>query len=79
MKIEIQPEQLEKLFESGLIHPSDITCLDSETKSTLKMLCLQMCQPKNCKKCDVQDQCAKHQTFIAVETFKKNRQCSGCH
>jgi len=29
MKIEIEPKQLAKLFESGLIHPSDIDCLDN--------------------------------------------------
>jgi hypothetical protein len=57
MKIEIQPEQMVALFRSGLIHPSDIKCLDPETKDMLKTLCLKLCSPDNCSKCDAQNQC----------------------
>ncbi len=57
MKIEITAQQLEKLFNTGLIHPSDIRCLDAESKQQLKTLCLQMCHPKNCIRCDAQRHC----------------------
>ncbi len=57
MKIEIQSEQMVALFRSGLIHPSDIKCLDPETKQMLKDLCLKLCQPDNCKSCDAQSYC----------------------
>ncbi len=50
-------------MEAGFLHPSDIRCLDNETKSLLKLLCLKMCQPKNCHQCDLQSSCAIKQTF----------------
>ena len=59
MKIDIKPEHLAALFRSGLIHPSDVRCLDQETKNLLKRLCLNLCQPVNCRHCDLQDQCGK--------------------
>jgi len=57
MKIEIESEQMATLFRSGLIHPSDVKCLDSETKQALKGLCLDLCKPDQCKDCCAQGDC----------------------
>ncbi len=57
MKIEISKNQLVKLLQSGIIYPSDITCLDNHTKSTLRELCIQMCKPKNCVTCPSREGC----------------------
>ncbi len=57
MKIEISQNHLIALLESGVIYPSDINCLDSETKSVLRELCIQMCKPKNCASCPSRSGC----------------------
>jgi len=73
MKIEIEPGQLAKIVEAGLLHPSEIRCLDKETKLLLKTLCLKLCQPKNCKQCDLQSSCAINQTFSEVKQIHQHR------
>lgn len=59
LQIELNQEQLEKLFASGLIHPSDVRCLNNESKETVKQMCLELCQPSHCHRCDRRMQCAQ--------------------
>lgn len=58
MKIELDEAKLGALLRSGLIHPSDVRCLDVETKRALQKMCLSLCKPRNCINCNAQDQCA---------------------
>jgi len=57
MKIELTHQQMQTLLASGLLHPSDIACLDIETRNQLKTLCLKMCQPSNCARCEMNSLC----------------------
>lgn len=67
MKVEINNQQLARLLQSGLIHPSDLKCLDYESKEMLKALCLKLCQPSNCKRCEAQSVCASHVNVVEIE------------
>lgn len=71
MKIELETEQLALLIQSGMIHPSDIKCLDNETKKALKALCLKMCQPSNCIHCDARSHCLINTQASAI-SFTEN-------
>ena len=71
MKIELTPQQMQVLLASGLVHPSDIACLDLNTRNQLKDMCLKLCKPSHCAKCDVQSLCQtafqiKNRTTISV-------------
>lgn len=57
MKIELTPQQMQTLLASGLLHPSEIACLDIETRNQLKKLCLKMCQPSHCARCEMSGLC----------------------
>ncbi|MDX1348418.1 MAG: hypothetical protein R3189_09245 [Thiomicrorhabdus chilensis] len=59
LQIELSHGQLVELFNSGLLHPSDIKCLNSQSKESVKQMCLQLCQPNRCYQCDRRDQCAR--------------------
>lgn len=59
LQIELSHEQLVKLFDSGFLHPSDVKCLNNQTKESVKQMCLQLCQPSRCYQCDRRDQCAR--------------------
>ncbi|MDG6777938.1 hypothetical protein QCB44_04370 [Thiomicrorhabdus sp. zzn3] len=66
MKVEMDARVLEVLFKSGLVHPSDVRCLDHETKDAVKQMCLELCQPSRCHQCDRRMQCA-HVVFDGVQ------------
>ena len=57
MKIELTTQQMQRLLSSGLLHPSDIACLDLETRNQLKAMCLKLCQPSHCATCEMQALC----------------------
>ncbi|MDX1352511.1 MAG: hypothetical protein R3254_05820 [Thiomicrorhabdus sp.] len=57
MQIEISPAVLKKMIQSGLVHPSEIGCLDFESKAMIKALCIKLCQPKNCAQCSSNGLC----------------------
>jgi len=57
MKIQLTLDQMHALLESGVLHPSDIDCLDLDTRNQLKALCLKMCQPTNCARCQMHELC----------------------
>lgn len=59
MKIQLTIKQMKALLGSGLLHPSEIACLDLETRNQLKFLCLKMCQPSHCAQCEMQTLCQK--------------------
>ena len=61
MNLQLQiPEQiLQNLLKSGLIHPSDIVCLNPESRDVIKSLCLDFCQPRKCLSCDMRNECAE--------------------
>jgi len=58
MKIDIRKAAIIKMIQSGLIHPSEIGCLDYESKALIKQICIEMCKPKNCLVCSSRDLCA---------------------
>lgn len=60
MKIQLTIEQMQVLLASGLLHPSEVACLDLETRNQLKNLCLKMCQPSQCATCEMHTLCQKH-------------------
>lgn len=70
MKIEINEQDLAKIFASGLIHPSDVKCLNQESKQALMDLCLQLCQPNNCQNCDRQNICNLTEIKFQPEAIK---------
>jgi len=78
MKIDIELTQLASILESGLLHPSEIQCLDNKTKDLLKTLCLQMCQPKNCQQCSLQNQCSHSLTMIPTSITQKPSATANC-
>lgn len=57
VKIEISKNQLINILKSGVIYPSDINCLDSDTKTVLRELCIQMCKAKSCATCPSREGC----------------------
>jgi len=57
MNIHLTVEQMQRLLTSGVIHPSEIECLDLETRNELKALCLKLCKPKQCQRCAMQTLC----------------------
>ena len=57
MKIELTPQQMQTLLASGLLHPNEIACLDIETRNQLKKLCLKLCQPSHCARCEMNSLC----------------------
>ena len=59
MNIKLTIKQMKVLLASGLLHPSEIACLDLETRNQLKDLCLKMCQPSHCALCEMQTLCQK--------------------
>jgi|GEM_PF-4614092 len=70
MKIELTPQQMQTLLTSGLLHPSDIACLDIETRNQLKTFCLKMCQPSNCARCEMNDLCQQaYQSTYSKKTI----------
>jgi len=57
MNIELTSQQMQTILASGLLHPSDIGCLDLETRNQLKDLCLKLCKPSHCATCDMHGLC----------------------
>ncbi len=58
MKIEMSLPMMAKLINEGVLAPSDIRCLDEQSKQELKQLCLELCKPSQCARCDAQQYCA---------------------
>jgi predicted methyltransferase len=59
LQLQIPELVLQKLLKSGLIHPSEIICLNNESRDSIKSLCLNFCQPQSCRTCDMQNHCAE--------------------
>lgn len=57
MKIEMNVQLLAKLIKEGAITPSQVRCLDEPSKQALRKLCLKLCQPSQCARCDAQSYC----------------------
>lgn len=57
LQVQISDEVIQKLLVSGLLHPNEIKCLDSESRDVIKSMCLAFCTPKNCHLCDMHDKC----------------------
>lgn len=67
MKIEIDNKTLAKLLQAGVMAPSELRCLDELSKQQLKQLCLEMCKPSQCAKCDAHAYCAQ----VKFDALKK--------
>lgn len=59
MKIEMNLSVMAKLINQGIITPSEVRCLDEESKQQLRELCLDLCKPSQCATCDAQLYCSK--------------------
>lgn len=60
VNISLDESQLARLFAAGVLHPSEVQCLDSASRDIVKALCLRLCQPKACRQCQNHLQCAAH-------------------
>ena len=58
MKVDIPKSVIIKMIKSRLIHPSEVGCLDYESKVLIKKICIEMCKPKNCLVCTSSNLCA---------------------
>ncbi|MBN2866630.1 MAG: hypothetical protein JXK16_11545 [Thiotrichales bacterium] len=74
MKIELTPQQMQTILAAGLLHPSDIACLDIETRNQLKTLCLKMCQPSNCARCEMHGLCQQAYSSSNAKTLSQTHQ-----
>ncbi|WP_178862323.1 hypothetical protein [Thiomicrorhabdus cannonii] len=52
VNISLDEKQLAAIFAAGVLHPSELKCLDSASRDIVKKLCLRMCQPKSCHACE---------------------------
>lgn len=59
MKIEMSLPMMAKLINQGVITPSEVRCLDEDSKQQLRELCLDLCKPSHCAHCDAQNYCSK--------------------
>lgn len=66
MKVEMSLPMIAKLVKQGILAPSDINCLDEQSKQELKQLCLELCKPNQCAQCDAQLYCAKEIGYDAA-------------
>ncbi|MBF6056778.1 MULTISPECIES: hypothetical protein [Thiomicrorhabdus] len=57
INISLDERHLSKLFEAGILHPSDLKCLDSASRDVVRALCLRLCHPKNCMQCEHLESC----------------------
>jgi len=66
MKVKLTVEQMRRLLASGVIHPSEIECMDIETRNELKALCLKLCKPKQCQNCSMQTLCQSEHSHHTI-------------
>lgn len=66
VNIRVDEAQLAKLFAAGVLHPSEVQCLDSASRDIVKALCLRLCQPKACMHCQNHLQCAAHLAIVEL-------------
>jgi len=59
MKVELSLSVMAKLFNQGILTPSEVNCLDEQSKADLKKLCIELCKPENCAQCDAREYCLK--------------------
>ena len=71
MKIEMNLTMMAKLINQGVITPSEVRCLDEDSKQQLRELCLDLCKPSQCSNCDAQSYCSKD--LYSVAATSKNR------
>ena len=43
MKVELSLSIMTQLFSQGILTPSQVRCLDEDSKADLKKLCLELC------------------------------------
>ena len=75
LQVQISDEVMQRLLVLGVLHPSEIKCLNAESRDVIKTLCLAFCAPKNCHLCDMRDKCCvpvnSEQTMdISINTEK---------
>ena len=77
MKVELSLTVMAKLFNQGLLTPSEVNCLDEQSKADLKKLCIELCKPENCAQCDAREYCLKsnqlHNDLVAINPLNSNK------
>lgn len=57
MKIEMDIKLLASLIQEGSLTPSQVRCLDEQSKQELRELCVKLCKPSQCVNCDAKKYC----------------------
>ncbi len=57
INVSLDEQKLIRLFEMGVLHPSDLQCLDGASRDIVKQLCLRLCKPKECRQCEHLEHC----------------------
>lgn len=60
VQIQIPEKVLKELLALKVLHPSDITCLNNDSRNFIREHCLAACIPRDCYKCSMQDFCAQN-------------------
>ena len=66
-QIQLPEKVLKDLLTLNVLHPSDITCLNNDSRNLIKEHCLALCTPKDCYKCSMQALCASEFSLQSQE------------
>jgi len=67
VQIQIPEKVLKELLKLNVLHPSDITCLNNDSRNLIKEHCLALCTPRDCYKCSMQELCAQDSSLHSQE------------
>ncbi|WEJ61608.1 hypothetical protein [Thiomicrorhabdus lithotrophica] len=67
VQIQIPEKVLKELLVLKALHPSDITCLNNDSRNLIREYCLALCTPRDCYKCSMQDLCGEELSLYSKE------------
>ncbi|MEA1987725.1 MAG: hypothetical protein U9N57_00790 [Pseudomonadota bacterium] len=68
VQIQIDEKFLKELLSLNVLHPSDVTCLNNESRNLIREHCLALCVPRDCYKCSMQGLCAQDSSLHSQDT-----------